>query len=58
MIADAAAVENVSARRKHFQQSTEMYKPLKNFGPNIDTVEGELLAAAQTDHHSSLQRAQ
>jgi cytochrome P450 len=42
MVADAAAVENITARRKDFQKSAEMYKPLELFGPNVDTVEGEV----------------
>lgn len=42
MVADAAAVENITSRRKDFEKSEEMYKPLELFGPNVDTVEGEV----------------
>lgn len=42
MVADAAAVDNITSRPKDFQKSAEMYKPLEVFGPNVDTVEGEI----------------
>jgi cytochrome P450 len=42
MVADAAAVDNITSRRKDFEKSAEMYKPLEIFGPNVDTVEGQV----------------
>ena len=41
IVANAEAVENITSRRKDFQKSEAMYKPLEMFGPNVDTVEGE-----------------
>jgi cytochrome P450 len=41
IVAEAEAVENITSRRKDFQKSEAMYKPLEVFGPNLDTVEGE-----------------
>ena len=41
IVAHAEVVENITSRRKDFQKSEAMYKPLEMFGPNVDTVEGE-----------------
>lgn len=41
IVANAEAVEDIASRRKDFQKSEAMYKPLEVFGPNLDTVEGE-----------------
>jgi cytochrome P450 len=40
-VANAEAVEGIASRRKEFQKSEAMYKPLEVFGPNVDTVEGD-----------------
>lgn len=42
IVANAEAVEEITTRRKDFQKSEAMYKPLEVFGPNLDTVEGEM----------------
>lgn len=41
IVANAKTVEDITSRRKDFQKSEAMYKPLEMFGPNVDTVEGE-----------------
>jgi cytochrome P450 len=41
IVANAEAVEDIASRRKDFQKSEAMYKPLEAFGPNLDTVEGD-----------------
>jgi cytochrome P450 len=42
VVSDAETVDNITSRRKDFQKSEEMYKALELFGPNLDTVEGEV----------------
>ena len=41
VVANAEAVVDIATRRKDFQKSEAMYKPLEVFGPNLDTVEGD-----------------
>ena len=41
IVANAEAVEEILSRRKDFQKSEAMYKPMEVFGPNVDTVEGD-----------------
>lgn len=42
IVAKADTVEQITVRRKDFQKAEAMYKPLEVFGPNLDTVEGEI----------------
>jgi len=41
IVANAETAEDIASRRKVFQKSEAMYKPLEVFGPNVNTVEGD-----------------